>query len=119
MFNAKLPWQPVPVHTIPESQDHMLDPIYTECPKWVAIDKQFQQTPEFQVNDLMGMWSDFFCIIIETYVCPIFVGGIIFDGKSKKDYPFESSMPYLLNISNKFSKIPTEPNAKLLSGNLK
>lgn len=48
VFNAQLPWQPVPVHTIPESQDHMLDPIYTECPKWVAIDKQFQKTPEFQ-----------------------------------------------------------------------
>ena len=48
VFKTDLPWQPVPVHTIPESLDHILDVQRYKCPKWIAIDKQFQQSQEFQ-----------------------------------------------------------------------
>lgn len=48
IFEPDLDWQPVPIHTLPKSLDHMLDPNFRKCPKWVAIDQEFQQSDKFQ-----------------------------------------------------------------------
>ena len=52
IFNPELPWQPVPVHPIPESMDHLLLVPGYKCPKWVEDYLIFRESPEFlAMND--------------------------------------------------------------------
>jgi hypothetical protein len=44
VWNSSIMWQPVPVHTLDREQDHFLDVLWEQCPKWVDIDQHFQHS---------------------------------------------------------------------------
>ncbi|XP_031629370.1 prostatic acid phosphatase-like [Contarinia nasturtii] len=48
IWNECIPWQPIPVHTIPVQSDYVLNHL-AACPKYgVAFDKFMQESPEVQ-----------------------------------------------------------------------
>ena len=51
-WNPELVWQPVPVHTVPQEQDFLLNPGHSACPRLARL-KQEVEEGEF-VRGLMA-----------------------------------------------------------------
>ncbi|NP_001085664.2 lysosomal acid phosphatase L homeolog [Xenopus laevis] len=47
IFNPNIPWQPVPVHTVPESEDQLLKFPLTNCPAYVKLQEETRQSVDY------------------------------------------------------------------------
>ncbi|XP_029440916.1 LOW QUALITY PROTEIN: testicular acid phosphatase homolog [Rhinatrema bivittatum] len=56
-WNPEIPWQPVPIHTMPVSQDRLLKLPIKDCPHYHELMEETTQLPEYQ--DKMNGWKDF------------------------------------------------------------
>ncbi|XP_068098996.1 testicular acid phosphatase homolog isoform X2 [Hyperolius riggenbachi] len=57
MWHPDLPWQPIPVHTVPVYQDRLLKFPSKDCPHFYELMKQTTQLPEYQSK--IDGWKNF------------------------------------------------------------
>lgn len=48
IWNPKLPWQPIPVHTVPLSEDKLLHMPFRNCPRFQELQRETLKSEEFQ-----------------------------------------------------------------------
>ncbi|XP_057348573.1 prostatic acid phosphatase isoform X1 [Manis pentadactyla] len=48
VWNPNLPWQPIPVHTVPVSEDQLLYLPFRNCPRFQELEKETLKSKEFQ-----------------------------------------------------------------------
>ncbi|XP_023444307.1 prostatic acid phosphatase [Dasypus novemcinctus] len=94
IWNPSLPWQPVPVHTVPVSEDRLLYMPFKHCPRFQELMEETLKSEEFQKRldpykdfletlpklsgyqgrDLMGIWSNvydpLFCEGVHNFTLP-------------------------------------------------
>lgn len=46
-FNATIPWQPIPVHTVPQEEDNLLRAYGVNCPQYAALREADKHSPEY------------------------------------------------------------------------
>nr|XP_033818301.1 testicular acid phosphatase homolog [Geotrypetes seraphini] len=56
-WNPEIRWQPIPVHTVPVTQDRLLKFPIKDCPRYHELMEETVQLPEYQ--DKMKGWKDF------------------------------------------------------------
>ncbi|KAG8567823.1 hypothetical protein GDO81_013785 [Engystomops pustulosus] len=56
-WHSDILWQPIPVHTVPVSQDRLLKFPSKDCPRFYELMKETIQLPEYK--DRMNAWEDF------------------------------------------------------------
>lgn len=42
-WNPELAWQPVPVHTVPQEQDFLLNPGHSACPRLARLKQEVEE----------------------------------------------------------------------------
>ena len=42
-WSEELAWQPVPVHTVPQAEDFLLNPGHTACPRLTRLKQDLEQ----------------------------------------------------------------------------
>ncbi|KAM4720804.1 lysosomal acid phosphatase [Rhinophrynus dorsalis] len=47
VFNPNITWQPIPVHTVPDSQDQLLKFPLSPCPKYVKLQEETRQSEAY------------------------------------------------------------------------
>ncbi|NP_001121203.1 lysosomal acid phosphatase S homeolog precursor [Xenopus laevis] len=47
IFNPNITWQPIPIHTIPESEDQLLKFPISPCPAYVKLQEETRQSAEY------------------------------------------------------------------------
>ncbi|KAM4703060.1 testicular acid phosphatase homolog [Rhinophrynus dorsalis] len=57
VWHPEIPWQPIPVHTVPVSQDQLLKFPSKDCPRYYELMKETSQQPEYL--NRMNSWKDF------------------------------------------------------------
>ncbi|XP_006846702.1 PREDICTED: prostatic acid phosphatase [Chrysochloris asiatica] len=94
VWNPNLPWQPIPVHTVPVSEDGLLYMPFNNCPRFQELQDETLKSEEFQNRllpyksfietlpklsghqrqDLFGIWSriydPLFCEKIHNFTLP-------------------------------------------------
>ncbi|XP_063798490.1 testicular acid phosphatase homolog isoform X2 [Pseudophryne corroboree] len=57
LWNPDIPWQPIPVHTVPVSQDRLLKFPSKDCPQYDELIRKTTQMPDYQ--NRVNSWKDF------------------------------------------------------------
>ncbi|XP_053546788.1 testicular acid phosphatase homolog [Bombina bombina] len=57
LWSSNLPFQPIPVHTVPISQDRLLKFPSKECPQYNELMRETSEQPEY--HDKMDSWKEF------------------------------------------------------------
>ncbi|XP_066207024.1 prostatic acid phosphatase [Saccopteryx leptura] len=94
IWNPHLPWQPIPVHTVPLSEDRLLYMPFRNCPRFQELQSETLKSEEFQERlrpykdfiatlpkfsgyhgkDLFGIWSrvydPLFCEGVHNFTLP-------------------------------------------------
>eukprot|EP00088_Acartia_fossae_P068667 TRINITY_DN8752_c0_g1_i1.p1 TRINITY_DN8752_c0_g1~~TRINITY_DN8752_c0_g1_i1.p1 ORF type:complete len:419 (+),score=82.51 TRINITY_DN8752_c0_g1_i1:162-1418(+) len=57
-WNADINWQPIPVHTVPQSEDALLSS-HAECPRFTQLQEELKHSQDFKniYNDNIGLFS--------------------------------------------------------------
>eukprot|EP00079_Xenopus_tropicalis_P028203 XP_012823002.1 PREDICTED: testicular acid phosphatase homolog isoform X2 [Xenopus tropicalis] len=56
LWHPEIHWQPIPVHTVPVSQDRLLKFPSKDCPRYYELMRETIQQPEYQ--DKVNSWKD-------------------------------------------------------------
>ncbi|XP_011370515.1 prostatic acid phosphatase isoform X1 [Pteropus medius] len=99
VWNPSLPWQPIPVHTVPLSEDRLLYLPFRNCPRFQQLQRETLKSEEFQKRlqpykdfvetlpklagyhgkDLFGIWSKvydpLFCERVHNFTLPSWATG--------------------------------------------
>jgi len=59
-WNPNLLWQPIPVHTVPDANDTLLE-MFSYCPQYDVLDAQIQQSTEYQ--QMLESYTDLFALL--------------------------------------------------------
>lgn len=97
LWNPNLPWQPIPVHTVPLMEDRLLYMPFRNCPRFQELESETLKSEEFQKRlqpykdfietlpelsghhgkDLFGIWSEvydpLFCEGVHNFTLPSWV----------------------------------------------
>ncbi|XP_056376627.1 prostatic acid phosphatase [Hyla sarda] len=57
VWNKNITWRPIPVHTVPLSDDHLLSMPLKNCPKYYKLQNETYKSKEF--HDLVNPYKDF------------------------------------------------------------
>ena len=52
-WSQDLAWQPVPVHTVPQAQDFLLNPGHSACPRLSALRREVEEG-----DDIRGLMAE-------------------------------------------------------------
>ncbi|XP_014393015.1 PREDICTED: prostatic acid phosphatase isoform X3 [Myotis brandtii] len=99
LWNPNLPWQPIPVHTVPLVEDRLLFLPFKNCPRFQELERETLKSEEFQKRlqpykdfmetlpklsgyhgkDLFGIWSKvydpLFCESVHNFTLPSWATG--------------------------------------------
>ncbi|XP_054585715.1 prostatic acid phosphatase isoform X3 [Eptesicus fuscus] len=99
LWNPNLPWQPIPVHTVPLVEDRLLFLPFRNCPRFQELERETLKSEEFQKRlqpykdfmetlpklsghhgkDLFGIWSKvydpLFCESVHNFTLPSWATG--------------------------------------------
>ncbi|XP_059519939.1 prostatic acid phosphatase isoform X4 [Myotis daubentonii] len=99
LWNPNLPWQPIPVHTVPLVEDRLLFLPFKNCPRFQELESETLKSEEFQKRlqpfkdfmetlpklsgyhgkDLFGIWSKvydpLFCESVHNFTLPSWATG--------------------------------------------
>ncbi|KAM6335721.1 lysosomal acid phosphatase [Podargus strigoides] len=124
MFNPNISWQPIPVHTVPESEDRLLKFPLTPCPRYEQLQNETRHSEEYRnktkenreflqmvanetgIRDvsLDSVWSVYdtlFCEQAHDMDLPLWVTrDVMIQLKQLKDFGFE----FLFGIYNRVEK---------------
>lgn len=99
LWNPNLPWQPIPVHTVPLVEDRLLFLPFKNCPRFQELESETLKSEEFQKRlqpykdfmetlpklsgyhgkDLFGIWSKIydplFCESVHNFTLPSWATG--------------------------------------------
>ncbi|XP_074520329.1 lysosomal acid phosphatase [Halichoeres trimaculatus] len=63
VFNPNLIWQPIPVHTVPQSEEKLLSYPASDCPRYQQLMNETEHTPEFL--NVTAEYQDFINLVRE------------------------------------------------------
>ncbi|XP_074961538.1 lysosomal acid phosphatase isoform X3 [Phalacrocorax aristotelis] len=65
MFNPNISWQPIPVHTVPESEEKLLKFPLTPCPRYEQLQNETRHSAEY-INKTKANWQFLQMVANET-----------------------------------------------------